>query len=288
MMAPNVARRTLTILLAAVAVFDIADGLLTLSGAWTPATAYQGTLFAGTTLPMLLLAIVVGGSALLAAATVFIRHRLALFIAVAAGLIMVAWEITVDAVTHQFTVAFPFPVFVAVGLTIIALAEYLWTTESRGEPLPPVRHEAIRIALVVLEAIVGAAAIDGGLALLRGVFDQYVPPALLAGTPFTDYTIPGLVLVILVGGTALLAAATAFIHREWAVVVSMLAGMFMASYEVVEIASIDSKLGDSLPIALAAQLLFFSLGLAILGLAWSLWSHEFRGQRLRLRHAGHA
>ncbi len=36
----------------------------------------------------------------------------------------------------------------------------------------------------------------------------------MAGTPFSDYTIPGLVLVIVVGGSALLAAATVFIHDE--------------------------------------------------------------------------
>ena len=89
-----VVRSVLTILLAAVAVCDIAKGVLVLTGVYSPAAAYQGTLFPDATVPTLVAAIVVGGSALLAAATVFIRHAWSVFLAATAGLIMIAWEIT--------------------------------------------------------------------------------------------------------------------------------------------------------------------------------------------------
>jgi hypothetical protein len=153
---------------------------------------------------------------------------------------------------------------------------------------PTMKHKVIRIALVVIEAFIGLSAIQGGIALLRGAFDQVVPVAWLAGTPFSDYTIPGLVLVIVVGGSALLAAATVFIHREWAVLVSVLAGLLMAGYEVVEAVSLDSKVGNVLPSVLELQLLYFVLGLAIFGLAGSLWMREYRSQHFHLRHASHA
>jgi hypothetical protein len=222
----NVVRSVLTILLAAVAVFDIAEGILVLTGVCTPAVKYQGTLFPDATVPMLLVAIVVGGSSLLAAATVFIRHAWSVFLAAAAGLIMIAWEVTEIVVVQQSS--WLQLIFTAIGLAVIALAEYLWTTEFRGQQL---KHNVIRIALVVIEGFIGLSAIQGGIGLLRGAYP--VPVAWLAGTPFSDYTIPGLVLVIVVGGSALLAAATVFIHREWAVLVSVLAGLLMAGYEVV-------------------------------------------------------
>ena len=38
---------------------------------------------------------------------------------------------------------------------------------------------------------------------------------------FSSYTIPGLVLLIVVGGGMLLAATTQFVHREWAVLLSL-------------------------------------------------------------------
>src|SRR6266496_4099040 len=137
MMKHKVVRSVLTILLAAVAVFDIAEGILVLTGVSTPAVTYQGTLFIDATVPMLLVAIVVGGSSLLAAATVFIRHAWSVFLAAAAGLIMIAWEVIVFAVVQQFSGVQVF--FIALGLVVIALAAYLWTTDFRVPQLPT-RH----------------------------------------------------------------------------------------------------------------------------------------------------
>jgi len=161
-----------------------------------------------------------------------------------------------------------------------AIAVLVWRTT--------LKHKVIRIALFVIEAFIGLSAIQGGIALLRGAFDQVVPVAWLAGTPFSDYTIPALVLVIVVGGSALLAAATVFIHREWAVLVSVLAGLLMVGYLVVEVVSLDSKVGNVLPSVLVPQLLYFVLGLAVFGLAGSLWMREYRSQHFHPRHASHA
>jgi hypothetical protein len=55
-------RSVLAVLLAAVAVFDIARGVLVLAGIRAPAVQYQDTLFGDATIPMLLLAIVVGAA----------------------------------------------------------------------------------------------------------------------------------------------------------------------------------------------------------------------------------
>jgi hypothetical protein len=159
--------------------------------------------------------------------------------------------------------------------SIAAIAVLVWRTTQK--------NKVIRIALFVIEAVIGLSAIQGGIALLRGDFMHELPVAWLAGTPFNDYTIPGLVLVIVVGGSALLAAATVFIDREWAVLVSVLAGLLMAGYEVVEVVSLDSKVGNALPIVLELQLLFFVLGLAVFGLAEFLWMREYRSQHFHLR-----
>jgi hypothetical protein len=279
----NVVRSVLTLLLAGVAVFDITQGILVLTGVRTLAIQYQGTLFTDATIPMLLVAIVVGGSSLLAAATVFTRHEWSVFLAAAAGLIMIAWELTQIAVALQFS-----SIMVYIGLAVIALAEYLWMAEFSGEQLSPRKHEVIRIALVVIAAFIATSAIEGGVAVLGGVvFGYKLPLSWLAGTPFSDYTIPGLALAIVVGGSALIAAATIFIHREWAVLVSVVAGMVMNGYLLVEIVSIDSKLGHDLPTSLAFQLFYFVLGLALIGLGGFLWMREYRTQHFHLGHATH-
>jgi hypothetical protein len=280
----KVVRSVLTILLAAVAVFYMNEGTLVLMGVRAPPVNYHGTLFTDATVPVLLVTIVVGGSSLLAAATLFLRHEWSVFLAASAGFIIIAWELTQIAVVQQFS-----SIFVYIGLAIIALAEYLWTTEFSGRQLPPMKHEVIRMALLVITAIIATSAIAGGVALLRGVvFGYKLPLAWLAGTPFSDYTIPGLALAIVVGGSALIAAATIFIHREWAVLVSVLAGLVMVGYLLVEIVSIDSQLGNDLPTSLAVQLFYFVLGLALVGLGGFLWIRECRsGRHFHLRHATH-
>jgi hypothetical protein len=135
------------------------------------------------------------------------------------------------------------------------------------------KQRLIRIALVVLEALVALSAISGGLWLAAG--KSGLPMGWLAGTPFSDYTIPGLLLAIVVGGCTVLAAATVFIHREWAVVVSGAAGLLMAGYEVVRFVMIghfDWFYEFS-----------FIFGVAIFGLAAYLWMTEYRSHHFPTR-----
>ncbi len=278
----NVVRSMLAILLVAAAVFSVANSVPVI------ARLCQGVPFTGDTVPLLLLPLAVFVSSLITATTVFIRHAWTVFLAAAASLIMIAWSVFLDAAAVQQSSWWQW-IFMATGLAIIALAEYLWMTEFRAKPIPTLEHTVIRIALVVIEAFIGLSAIGGGFGLLRGVvFNYQVPLAWLAGTPFSDYTIPGLMLVIVVGGSALLAAVTVFIDREWAVLVSVLVGLVMVGYLVVEAVCIDSKVGNGLPTALAVQLFYFVLGLAIFGLAGYIWMRDYRSQHFHLGHVSHA
>ena len=150
------------------------------------------------------------------------------------------------------------------------------------------KHKGIRIALVVIEVFISLGAIGGGIALLMGVFAQWLPVAWLAGTPFSDYTIPGLVLTFVVGGGMLLAAATLFIQREWAVLLQAAMGLIMIGWEIVEVAIIDQYEQAVVPSTVVQQVLFSVLGLVIFGLAVSLWMAEYRGHSFLTRHASHA
>ena len=137
------------------------------------------------------------------------------------------------------------------------------------------KHKLVRIVLVVLEAIVALSAIAGGVSLATGTIT--FPLAWLQGTPFSDYTIPGLVLAVVVGGSALLATATIFIHREWTVLVLVAAGLLMAGYVVVHVALIDHL--DWF------YTVYFVLGLVLFGLAADLRMAEYRQQHFPTRQS---
>ena len=147
------------------------------------------------------------------------------------------------------------------------------------------KHKGIRIALAVIEACIGLGAIGGGIALLIGAMGQWLPVAFLQGTPFSDYSIPGLILTVVVGGGMLLAGATQFIAREWAMLLSAAMGLILIGWEIVEVAIIDRYAQAVVPSTVVQQALFSVLGLVIIGLSAYVWMAEYRGEHVPTRHA---
>ncbi len=148
------------------------------------------------------------------------------------------------------------------------------------------KHKLIRIALVVLEAFVALGAVAGGIGLLTGA----IPASLdgLQGSLFVDYTVPALSLMVIVGGSMLLAAATILTGRESGVLASAFAGLAMMIFEIVEAAVIDRMGGSMLVFAVVLQAFYFALGLAIFVLSSSLWMTEYRSHHFPTRHVSHA
>ena len=96
-------------------------------------------------------------------------------------------------------------------------------------------HRAERIGLAILDGFLGVTAAIGGLCLLLRVPFVTPPTDLLAGSPFGSYTIPGLALLVLVGGAGLLATALVLRRSPWGVVASGLAGLMILVFEAVEL-----------------------------------------------------
>jgi hypothetical protein len=138
------------------------------------------------------------------------------------------------------------------------------------------KQTLIRIPLVILEVRVALGAIAGGIGLLT----ETIPVSLegLQGSPFVDYTIPSLSLMVIVGGGMLFAAATILSGREIGVLAWALAGLIMMGFEIVEAAVIDRIGGNELLFAVSLQAFYFALGLAIFVLACSLWVTEYRSE----------
>jgi len=92
---------------------------------------------------------------------------------------------------------------------------------------------AERVGLAILDGFLGLTAAAGGLCLLLRVPYVTPPTDLLAGSPFGDYTIPGLALFILVGGGALLATLLVLNHAPLGPAFSALAGLMILVFDAV-------------------------------------------------------
>jgi hypothetical protein len=132
----------------------------------------------------------------------------------------------------------------------------------------------LRILLILLDAFLGITAVAGGIGLLTGTFAP--GPEFLEGSIFKSFTIPGLALMLIVGGGGLLAAFWLLRRHPWGLPASLAAGIFIILFEIVEILVIGSPPG----ISRMLQIFYISVGLLIIILTALLWLGEPQASRL--------
>jgi hypothetical protein len=138
------------------------------------------------------------------------------------------------------------------------------------------RSRRTRFALFVLDLSAAVSTVLGGLTIALGV-DTF-PHEWLAGSPFADYVVPGLILALVVGGTAV--AATVAIVRSARVgaIVSAVAGVVLAGWIVGEVLILNQNGAETSPRS-PVEAIFFVLGLAMLALGLVLWRRSRRRAR---------
>lgn len=123
-------------------------------------------------------------------------------------------------------------------------------------------EKTLYTTLIILNIFLALTAIPGGFCLLTGIA---APPLdELNGSIFTDYTIPGLALMIIVGGSALLTSIMLIRKNKYALLFSAMCGLIIMFFEFVEVLAIGSPTGAGL----AMQIIYFILGVAIVKLSF--------------------
>jgi hypothetical protein len=121
-----------------------------------------------------------------------------------------------------------------------------------------------RQVLVTIETIVGLGALYGGIGLLRDADGFGAKRAWLDGSVFPDYTVPGLVLAVVIGGGMLAAAAiTATASRSsapWALAM----GLVLLSFGTVETLTLG-YVGGAQVALLAAFVVAPGVALSVVG-----------------------
>ena len=124
--------------------------------------------------------------------------------------------------------------------------------------------KSIRILLIVLSILLALAAFEGGIQLIVGF---YTPPVEMLNGIFKDYTIPGLSLGIIVGGSALVAAILSIRKSKFALLASIASGLIIMFFEFVEMLVIGSPAGPSR----FMQIFFVLLGTVMIAVSLGQW-----------------
>ena len=133
---------------------------------------------------------------------------------------------------------------------------------GRAARLPALRRSGTaRRALVALELVTGATGLAGGVLLAVAPDGSLLraDPATLAGTPFADWRVPGVLLAGLVGGGFLLAGWWQWRGGWHARDLSMAAGLGLVCFEAAELAWLGFQ---------ALEAVFAVVGATIVVLAW--------------------
>ncbi len=129
----------------------------------------------------------------------------------------------------------------------------------------------LRPVLIGLTGFLSLSAIPGGLMLLAGI---YAPPVeQLQGSVFRSFAVPGLALLLVVGGSALLATVLLVRRDRLGPLWAGFSGVTVMAFEFVEVLAIGAPPGPSL----VMQILYFSLGLALVCLSLLLMASTQSG-----------
>ena len=123
------------------------------------------------------------------------------------------------------------------------------------------RPRVAQRALVALELVTGVAGLVGGVLLAAAPDGSLLraDPATLAGSPFSDWRVPGVLLAGLVGGGFLLAGWRQWRGHRYARELSMAAGVGLVCFEAAELAWLGFQ---------PLEAVFAVVGATIVVLAW--------------------
>jgi len=98
------------------------------------------------------------------------------------------------------------------------------------------KNKFIAYFLGFLQAFIGLTAVSGGFRLVsnpKGMSD--FPIEWLSNSPFTNYLIPGLVLLIVIGFGNVLGGAITFLRKKYSGSIAILLGVFLILYMIIEV-----------------------------------------------------
>jgi hypothetical protein len=131
-------------------------------------------------------------------------------------------------------------------------------------PTAKTKHPATVWALMVFLAIQALGAIGGGIGLVQDPVDNIgMPLSMLEGSPFSDYLVPGLILLIVVGLLPVVVLYGLARRRRWGWWLAVAAGAGLVIWIITEVALLGYLPGTGIGMQVGMGL----LGVIILALA---------------------
>lgn len=127
----------------------------------------------------------------------------------------------------------------------------------------------VYIGLGILQAFIGLGALGGGFMLVRDPSGSAlgVPLSFLEGSPFPDFLVPGIFLLLVNGVGSLIGAGFSFTRRRYAQEIAIFLGAILVAWIVIQVILIRSFSW--------MHVLYFILGVVELGIGLYIRRRRF-------------
>jgi len=128
----------------------------------------------------------------------------------------------------------------------------------------------VYIGLGALQAFIGLGALGGGFMLVKDPSGSAlgVPLSLLEGSPFSDFLVPGIFLLVVNGIGSMIGAGLSFTRRRYAQEIAIALGAILVSWILIQVVIIRSFSW--------LHILYFILGVVELGIGLYIRQHRLK------------
>jgi hypothetical protein len=133
---------------------------------------------------------------------------------------------------------------------------------------PLLEMAVIEIFLTIISLFIAITAIIGGILMFTGLENTNLSLNLLQGTPFKDFFIPGILLLIIVGMSSSIASFMQIRNYNLKAEMSFVAGLLLTGWIIIEILLLNQ------PEPTFIEYLYLGLGLLMTGLSILLYTRK--------------
>lgn len=137
---------------------------------------------------------------------------------------------------------------------------------------PILGNAVLETLAMVVSGFIALTSILGGILLISGLENDNLGLDILKGTPFTDFFIPGILLIAIIGSSSTLALLGFIMNVHYKDYLGIISGLIVSVWIIIEISLLNQ------PSATIIEIIYLFSGILLVILSFLLFSSQRKGK----------